>query len=122
MSRVKLTLAIGILALGLLTAFAPGHWILTPAHLLFFDTVPRWLWGLIQVLVAVAVLVTGERRATYRSTASFLLAIVCFTWAFVAIYPSFLGQPWNVVSLVAWIMLGTIALLTRDYGRVEHRA
>lgn len=83
--------------LGLATLFAPDESILTPAHLQFFGTIPREVWGPVQLVVAAWVLI---RPLDFR--ALWVAGLVAFAWGCVALYPAFSDKPWNIISVGIW--------------------
>jgi hypothetical protein len=102
---VVFIVAVAFVALGAATFWSPESWIMTPAHVHFFGVMPRWVWGIVHVVLGASML-----TARWWDEAARLSAVVCLTWAGVAAYPAVDGDVWNVVSVIAWTTIGAILL------------
>lgn len=98
-----------LIVLGALVLFVRDDLLLTPAHRLFFDSVPRWLVGLCVVAAGVAVLGPLIWPTFRRGLSVFAVDAISLLWAGVAVYPVTHHGVGNVVSVVSWALVAACA-------------
>lgn len=101
----RVIIGLAVIALGIATIVVPGFLINTPAHDLFFSTVPRTVVGLVQVVAGLMMLAPLALPDFRRGLSVFGVDAVCLMWASVALYPATVDKVGNVVSLASWALV-----------------
>lgn len=101
--------AIFLLAEGLATLFAPDSSLGAPSLVDFFGTIPRWVWGLVQVGAALMLaLPAWGVGGNHRAKMTYPAILVCLAWAGVVGHPLWKSEPWNIIHAIAWLFLAFV--------------
>lgn len=92
-----------LIIFGLVTALSPAILIENQITGIFFDDVPRWLWGLVQVTVGFAMLIPGGRLRITRNLAG---GATFALWAYIIGQSLRFGEPTNIVVVLHFLFWG----------------
>jgi hypothetical protein len=113
----RLTLVVAMTAIGLTLILQPDRYANTPSYANLLDVFPAWVWGLLYVLVAAAVLggIRGRTHSVVIHTAAVAL-ISAWDAAFVIRYLTDGGT--TIVNVVSWSVFLTLVIRSalKDQG------
>lgn len=108
LSRITFQMAALLIVFGFETALLPSMSVVNGITRLFFDHVPRELFGALQVVIGVGMLVPG---AWLRRVRNILGALVMCGWGAIIGAPMVSGDATNVVVLTGFLYLAAIIII-----------
>ena len=113
-SVVRLVLGVLLLLEGVATLVAPESSLLTPSNVAFFRDVPRGIWGPLEILIGVCVVLLAlhVRWQRWEVSIMYAAAIIYVVGAGVAASPWLHGEVWSLKNTLAWLGLAAVAAVT----------
>jgi hypothetical protein len=108
--RVLTCVGVLLVAMGIVVLVVPERYWRTAADTAFLGTVPKVLWGAVQLVVGAFLLYAVYASPRLIRPAAYTAALDCLVWAVIEVYQAFKGGTWAVAFFLLWLCLAAVSV------------